>query len=77
VADRPSTPQVRIQLNTIGDPARAERCLDQMEQATGVRGERNPMGRLYVVEGEEVGEAADRIVRNLPAGWQDHFMFKP
>jgi hypothetical protein len=34
----------RVQLTPIGDPAEADRCLDAMEQATGLRGEPNEQG---------------------------------
>lgn len=67
---------VRVQLNRIGDPAEADRRLDAMEKATGLRGEPNPEGRLYVVEGEEVGQVADRIAAHLPEGWQAHLLFE-
>jgi hypothetical protein len=47
-----------------------------MERATGLRGEQNEQGRLYVVEGENLGEAADRIAANLPKGGQDHLVIE-
>ena len=65
-----------MQLNLIGDPVEADRCLDAMERATGLRGERNEQGRLYTVEGENLGEAADRVAAHLPKGWQDHLVFE-
>jgi hypothetical protein len=46
-----------------------------MEQATGLRGEPNEQGRLYLVECEDVGRAADRIAAHLPKGWQGYLGF--
>ncbi len=63
-------------MNLIGDPAEADRCLDAMERATGRRGEHNGQGRLYVVEGENLGEAADRIAAHLPKGRQNCLVFE-
>ena len=66
-----NAPGAQIQLNRIGDPAEADRLLDEMERATGLLGEPNATGRRYMLPGEDVSEAADRIAANLPAGWQD------
>ena len=65
---------MRVQLTTIGDPAEA--VFDEMEQATGLRGEDNEQGRLYAVEGQDVGQAADRIAAHLPEGWQGRLVFE-
>jgi hypothetical protein len=67
---------VHVQMNLIGDTAEADRCLDTMERATGLRGEHNQHGRLYVVEGGNLGKAADLIAAHLPDGWQDHLVFE-
>jgi hypothetical protein len=59
-ASRPSRPltvmgeSVRVQVNRIGDLAEAERYLDAMEQGSGLRGEPNSRGRLYVVEAVDI-----------------------
>lgn len=65
-----------MQLSRIGDPTEAERCLDVMEQATGLSGEPNSDGRLYKVEAENLSRAADRIAAHLPKGWQDQLVFE-
>jgi hypothetical protein len=67
---------VHVQMNLIGDLAEANRCLDAMERITGLLGEHNQQGRLYVVEGESLGTVADRIAAHLPKGWQDHLVFE-
>jgi hypothetical protein len=67
---------VHAQWNRIGDPAEADRCLDAMEQATGLKGERNENGRLYLAEGEDPGELTGRIAAHLPKGWQDYLEFE-
>jgi hypothetical protein len=68
--------KVQMALTPTGDAAEADRCLDAMERATGLHGEPNAEGRLYVVEGEDVGQVADRIAAHLPKGWQDHLIFE-
>lgn len=64
-------PMVHVQLVRILESAEAGRYLDAMENATGLRGVPTAQGRSYAIEGD-CSVAADRIVANLPAGWQDH-----
>jgi hypothetical protein len=66
---------VRVQVNRIGDAVEADRCLDALEQASGLRGEPNSRGRLYVLEAGHVFAAHHRIIDHLPKGWQDHLTF--
>lgn len=73
---RPIATTFHVQLTRIGDPAEADRCLDAMEDATGLRGDANEQGRLYVIEGEELGAETDRIAAHLPKGWQDSLIFE-
>jgi hypothetical protein len=68
--------RVQVQVNRIGDPAEADRCLDAMEQASGLRGEPNAEGRLYAVEAKDVFAAHNQIIDHLPKGWQDHLRFE-
>jgi hypothetical protein len=65
-----------VQLTRIGDHAEADRCLDAMERAAGLRGEPNARGRLYMFEGDDLDAATNKIVDHLPKGWQDHLVFE-
>jgi hypothetical protein len=66
----------RVQLNQIGDPAESGRCLDAMEQSSGLRGEPNSQGRLYIFESANLDAATNQILDHLPEGWQDHLVFE-
>jgi hypothetical protein len=70
-----------VQLNRIGDPAAADRVLDDLERATGLHGEHNSEGRRYVFNDEDdLGAAADRIAATLnqiaPQRWQGLLAFE-
>jgi hypothetical protein len=67
---------VRVRVIRIGESAEADRYLDEMERASGLRGEPHSDGRLYVFEGEDLDAATHRIVDHLPQGWQDHLVFR-
>lgn len=66
---------VRVQLYRVGDRAAADRCLDAMERASGLRGEPNSDGRVYVIEARDIFAAHDLVIDYLPSGWQDHISF--
>jgi hypothetical protein len=68
--------RVQVQVNRIGDPGEADRCLDTMERASGLRGEPNPEGRRYAIEAKDVFAAHNQIIDQLPTGWQARLVFE-
>lgn len=71
-----ATPILRVQVVVVGDAAIADGFLDEMELATGLRGERNAKGRVYEIEDRGMASVSDRIVAHLSKGWQDHIAFE-
>ena len=67
---------MRVQVYRIGDPAEADRCLAAMEQASGLRGEPNSEGRVYLLEAQDIFSAHNKIIDHLPKGWGDHVSFE-
>ena len=62
---------VQVQLNRIGDPVEADRCRDAMERATGLQGEHNEQGRLYVVDTRTWERRPTGSLRISQKGWQE------
>lgn len=76
IAGRAITVHVRVVPLATADAEQASRLLDEMERTTGLRGEPDGAGCLYVIEGNDPELLMRRIAGGLPSGWQDVLAFE-